>query len=617
MFLVVADSVLVTALVAGTGGFSSPFVFLFALVAFELVLAGGLAWSMFGSGAVLGGYLSVPVVTTGSTGALLGAEVWMRTGGVAVLCAAAAFFGAKLRSTREENERLARDLSAERGSGMRTEALLPRFGSSLEVLGLDGVLGWTVGTARDALEVPYAHAAILEGNYHRTATGDEREAYPSWWHPEVQRLVLWSSQTGEVYRCEEELHGTKGFMSVPIASAEGAFGALVVGGREFGAEDERLLRLICAQTASAFRGLRDAPAGMDTVSGLPNRSSLHHVLKKELSTGSGVTVLVAGLDHFRRYNQSYGLSAGDRLLRRIGEKLAESRQRIFHYGGDQFIVILGPRASGQRTAVSIQRLVAGLTGGSNVPLSASVGYTTARPEDTDPDAVLDAALGAMLEARALPGRISGREAGAPTVPYRKSGEVLRHSGAVVPLLEAIRIRDPYIEGHLRSVSRLAERLGEQMQLPAQELESLVTGALLHDVGKIGIPDAILQKSGSLDPGEYEIMKQHPLLGARIIGSLEELSPALPAVKHHHERFDGGGYPDGLRGEEVPLSARITFVADAFDSMVRNRVYRHSIPAAEALREVARNSGSQFDPEVVDALVSVIQQTDGGWWEQAN
>ena len=156
-----------------------------------------------------------------------------------------------------------------------------------------------------------------------------------------------------------------------------------------------------------------------------------------------------------------------------------------------------------------------------------------------------------------------------------------------------------------------------MDLPDRELENLATGALLHDVGKIGIPDAILQKSGHLNSEEYEIMKQHPLLGARIVESLEELVPALPAIKHHHERFDGRGYPDGLRGEQVPLTARVTFVADAFDSMVRNRVYRHCIPAAEALKEVVRNSGSQFDPEVVEALTEIIQGTDGWRSEQAN
>lgn len=617
VFIVVADSLLVTALVVGTGGPASPFLFLYALAALEMILVGGLARGLFGSGAVLGGYLSAQVVTAGSSAALFPVEVWTEAGVICVLCAAATLVGERLRKARDEGGRLSRDLSAERAGGERVEALLPKFGASLKMLGLGGVLQWSAETARDSLGVPYAHVATLEGNHHRTATGGERQAYPSWWHPEIQRLTLWCSQTNETHYWEGDLHGTGRFMAVPLASAAGSRGALVVGGREFDADDERLLRLVSAQAASALESLcsRDAPAGLDPVSGLPNRSSLHHVLQKELSLGTGLTVLVVGLNRFRRYNKVYGLSAGDGLLRRIGEKFAESQQRIFHYGGDQFIVVLGPRAGrvGHKAATGLQWLVADLTKGSAVPLSASVGYATARPEDTDPSDVLDAALGAMFEAKNLPGRVSGRGPGKPAVLYQKSGTVPQHSGAVASLLEAIRARDPYIEGHLRSVSQLARRLGNRMGLPAREVEYLAAGALLHDVGKIGIPDAILQKSGHLNPEEYEVMKHHPLLGARILESLEGLAPALPAVKHHHERFDGSGYPDGLRGEEIPLSARITFVADAFDSMVRNRVYRHCIPALEALEEVIRNSGSQFDPRVVEALVSVVGdagETDG-------
>ena len=612
IFLVVADAALITALVVGTGGPASPFLSLYTLAALEIVLVRSPVRSLFGSGAVIGGYFSAQVVTAGIAGVLLSVEVWTRAGIILVLCASAALLGAKLRNTREESERLSRDLSAERSSGERTETLLPEFGAGLKMLGLGGVLQWTAETARDSLEIPYAHVATPEGNHHRTATGGERKAYPSWWHPEIQRLVLWCSRTGEVHHCEEDLHGTKGFTAIPIVSTNGSQGALIVGGREFDAEDERVLRLISEQTASAFEGLRYAPAGRDPVSGLPNRSSLHHVLQKELSLGTGVTVLVVGLDHFRSYNQVYGLSAGDKLLCRIGEKLTENQQRVFHYGGDQFIVILGPRTGGgtsYKSAAGLQRLIADLTKDSAVPLSASVGYATALPEDTDPATVLDAALGAMLEAKNLPDGISGREASVQANPSPRP-EMVRHGGAVISLLEAIRARDPYLEGHLRSVSQLALHLGERMRLSTQELESLVTGALLHDVGKIGIPDTILQKSGHLNPEEYETMKQHPMLGARIVEPLKELVPALPAIKHHHERFDGKGYPDGLRGKEVPLTARITFVADAFDSMVRNRVYRHSIPAAEALEEVVRNSGSQFDPDVVEALISVVGRTDG-------
>jgi HD-GYP domain-containing protein (c-di-GMP phosphodiesterase class II) len=137
------------------------------------------------------------------------------------------------------------------------------------------------------------------------------------------------------------------------------------------------------------------------------------------------------------------------------------------------------------------------------------------------------------------------------------------------------------------------------------LEALTSGALLHDVGKIGIPDRILQKAGRLTEDEYAEIKRHPVLGVSILTPATELASALPVVKHHHERFDGKGYPDGLRGEDIPLIARIVSVADAFDSMIRARPYGYGISRKAALREIEENSGTQFDPRIVKALLEVV------------
>ena len=159
-------------------------------------------------------------------------------------------------------------------------------------------------------------------------------------------------------------------------------------------------------------------------------------------------------------------------------------------------------------------------------------------------------------------------------------------------------KDPYIKKHLRSVSDLALRIGREISLPEEQMEALANGALLHDVGKIGIPDRILQKSVRLTEEEYTEIKQHPALGVGILTPVEELASALPVVKHHHERFDGKGYPDGLRGEDIPLIARIVSVADAFDSMIRARPYGYGVSSEAALKEIEENSGTQFDPRIV-------------------
>jgi putative nucleotidyltransferase with HDIG domain len=173
------------------------------------------------------------------------------------------------------------------------------------------------------------------------------------------------------------------------------------------------------------------------------------------------------------------------------------------------------------------------------------------------------------------------------------------------LVDAITPKDHYTSDHALQVARLSWLVGRELGLNEEELEWLVHGALLHDLGKIGVADAILEKLGPLTEEEWKVVKRHPEVGARMIEPLESLSGALPVIRHHHERPDGSGYPDGLEGDEIPLGARILAVVDAYDVMVR-RLYRSerygskSTPA-EALKELRGEAGRQFDVRVVEAM----------------
>jgi diguanylate cyclase (GGDEF)-like protein/putative nucleotidyltransferase with HDIG domain len=181
----------------------------------------------------------------------------------------------------------------------------------------------------------------------------------------------------------------------------------------------------------------------------------------------------------------------------------------------------------------------------------------------------------------------------------------RSTAAMESLSATVDARDAYTAGHSRRVQQLALAVGRELGLSQAELELLGHAALFHDIGKLGIPDAILLKPGALTDSEWVIMASHADEGASIINRLGFLSDAVPAIRHHHERFDGGGYPDGLAGEDIPLGARIIHVADAFDSMLTTRVYRPARPAQDALDELHRHAGSQFCPRCVAALEAIV------------
>jgi len=178
-------------------------------------------------------------------------------------------------------------------------------------------------------------------------------------------------------------------------------------------------------------------------------------------------------------------------------------------------------------------------------------------------------------------------------------------GAIRALAAALDARDPYTAGHSERVGTLSVMMGRMMNLEAGALEVLRLGALLHDIGKIGVADEILHKDGPLTPEEFEQIKRHPALGARILRQVPFLAPHLPIVELHHERPDGRGYPFGFRGEDIPLDARIVHVADAFDAMTSARAYRAALPASVAFAELQRFSGTQFDPACVEALLAAM------------
>jgi putative nucleotidyltransferase with HDIG domain len=180
---------------------------------------------------------------------------------------------------------------------------------------------------------------------------------------------------------------------------------------------------------------------------------------------------------------------------------------------------------------------------------------------------------------------------------------------IVALTQATEVRDSYTAGHSERIAALAERVARELGCSEQEVDEVRWGARVHDIGKFGVPDALLRKAASLTEEEWAVVRHHPVLGEKILSSLERLRGVAKIVRHHHERWDGTGYPDGLRGNAIPLGARILAVVDAYGAITETRPYRPALTRAEALVEIRRGSGSQFDPQVVEAFAGVVGSHD--------
>ena len=181
-----------------------------------------------------------------------------------------------------------------------------------------------------------------------------------------------------------------------------------------------------------------------------------------------------------------------------------------------------------------------------------------------------------------------------------------YKNTVATLSKAVDARDPYTAGHSERVSEISLEIGKELGLSKESLEILEISALFHDIGKLGVPDNILLKPGKLNELEFGKIKEHPSIGVDILKNIEFLKGSFPIILHHHERYAGNGYPDGISGKDIPLEARILCVADTYDAMTSDRPYRKALPHEEAVAEIIRFKGSQFDPEIVDAFLKSYQ-----------
>jgi diguanylate cyclase (GGDEF)-like protein len=324
--------------------------------------------------------------------------------------------------------------------------------------------------------------------------------------------------------------------------------------------------------------------------------------------GRPLSVALVDVDRFRQLNLQHGYAAGDAVLAGLGRLISE-RTRMndlaCRTGGDEFAILFGETGAPealeaiQRILLELEDLEIGVVRG----ISVSVGVAGLAPGQR-PEHLLAAAAAALEEARVAGGSqaVLFKPAvgdGTPDLADLGQGSV------IAALASALEERDRYTGEHSESVVDLTARVGEALAITADEIEQVRTAALLHDIGKVGVPDEILHKPGKLDEREWEIMRQHPVIGERILRAIPGFGAVARMVRHEHECWDGRGYPDGLSGNAIPVGSRIILACDAYHAMTSDRPNRKAMQHADAMSELTGNAGTQFDPDVIQALVGYL------------
>jgi diguanylate cyclase (GGDEF)-like protein len=330
-------------------------------------------------------------------------------------------------------------------------------------------------------------------------------------------------------------------------------------------------------------------------------------------TGEPFSLCLVDVDNFKHVNDVYGHPAGDDVLVLIGELLGGIEEaEAFRFGGDEFAVLVSQdEMSAYRQLERIQHELALIEASPAGPVTISIGIASFPVHADSADALQRTADGALYWSKQ-----HGKNRSclySPSVvriysPDELERETERNARlrAAKNLVRFVDARDPSTATHSEVVSALAEAIGLELGVEAEMVDHLRLAGLLHDVGKIGLPDAILKAPRRLTDEEFAIVKRHPEFGHSLLDGLG-IEPVEDWVLHHHEHWDGSGYPDGLAGEAIPLGARIILVADAFEAITADRPYRPAQSEEAAVEELRDKSGSQFDADVVEALVRHLEQ----------
>ena len=478
------------------------------------------------------------------------------------------------------------------------------------IVGAIAATGWRWNRRRALLTLGIVMFWLADSMYLvQTAQGVYESGgwFDAGWWAGLTLIAAAAWQPADVEAPARDAEGLR-FVAVPLAFGAVGIGVLVYGcvGRINGLAIALGAAALIAVMARLMLTFRDNVAMLaasrdealtDALTGLGNRRALAQHLERGLERATDehpLVLVLLDLDGFKHYNDTFGHPAGDTLLVRLGANLArflDGRGHGFRMGGDEFCALVQPEA-GLADAIIAGTAAALSERGEGFTVTSSYGAIVLPRETADATEALRIADQRMY-AQKHAGRMSAG---------RQSKQVL---------LRALAERNPDLGTHLDGVAELAEATARRLRLSFEEVGQVRQAAELHDVGKVAIPDAILSKPGPLEDHEWAFIRRHTVIGERIIAAAPALEPVAELVRSSHEHWNGGGYPDALAGQAIPLGSRIVAVADAFDAMTTDRAYRAAGAPEDALAELRRCAGTQFDPVVVDAFCAVWAERRAG------
>jgi diguanylate cyclase (GGDEF)-like protein len=419
--------------------------------------------------------------------------------------------------------------------------------------------------------------------------------------------------------------GISSIVSLPLSVTGRVIGTLILASRTpdaYSRSQIRLLERVALQIAAPIENAQlyaraEQKSRIDELTGLFNRRHFEERLKEEIARhsryGDPFSVFMLDLDNFKTYNDVYGHPAGDVLLGQIGAIIKTSvrdADQAFRYGGDEFVVILPQTARGDAHVVAerVRRQIADEMEKKSLTVTCSIGLASYPADGVIAGELVVGADTALYYAKWTGGNRTYSSSRATSDPPDDARIHGKRDGlsAVYALVSVVEARDPYVYGHSRRVNTYAVALAEAIGLSPDEVSRVSTAALLHDIGKIGIPDEVLNKKAKLSAENWEAIKAHPRLGTNIVSNIPQLVRCADSILHHHERWDGGGYPEGLKGDQIPVESRILAIADSFEAMSSARPYRPALSREEVVEELRKGAGTQFDPNLVEVFIGIIE-----------